>query len=289
MRATSPALVAYLAGQRTARDAPLLMADCYTFTLRSGTVLTYTNADVAVVLNGVTFAANSVLVDGLSFKCAVGLDVDEQRVTIAARPTDTVGGVPILVALSRGVFDGCEVQRERAFLSSWGTTPIGSVVLFKGRMTSIDQVGRTSAEVTVASDLCLLSIEMPRNLFQLTCVHTLYDSGCGLVKNAFGTQGAAGTGATTATIPWSGAAMVHTQGTITFTSGSNAGVSATIKSVVAGTSLTLAYPLQAAPATGDTFTAYQGCDHRLKTCQSQFANQANFRGFPFVPPPTVAF
>ena len=289
MRAAPAALVAYLAAQRTARDAPLLMADCCTFTLLSGTVLTYTNADVAIVLNAVTFAANSVLVDGLSFKCAVGLDVDEQRVTIAARPTDTIGGVPILVALSRGVFDGCEVQRERAFLSSWGTTPIGSVVLFKGRMTSIDQVGRTSAEVTVASDLCLLDISMPRNLFQLTCVHTLYDSGCGLVKNAYGTNGAVGTGATSATIPWSGAAAVHTQGTITLTSGANAGVSATIKSVVVGTSLTLAYPLQAAPAAGDGFTAYQGCDHRLATCQTQFANQANFRGFPFVPPPTVAF
>ncbi|MCX8254020.1 MAG: phage BR0599 family protein [Beijerinckiaceae bacterium] len=88
---------------------------------------------------------------------------------------------------------------------------------------------------------------------------------------------------------WSGAAAVHTQGTITFTSGANAGVSATVKSVAAGASLTLAYPLQAAPAPGDAFTVYQGCDHRLTTCQSQFANQANFRGFPFVPPPTVAF
>lgn len=289
MRPAPAALVAYLAAQRTARDAPLVMADCYTFALRSGTVLTYTNADVPIVLNGVTFAANAVLVDGLSFKCAVGLSVDEQRVTIAARPTDTVGGVPILVALARGVFDGCEVQRERAFLASWGAAPIGSVVLFKGRMTSIDQVGRTSAEVTVASDLCLLDIDMPRNLFQLTCVHTLYDSGCGLVKNAYGTQGAVGAAATTATIPWSGAAAVHAQGTITFTSGANAGVSVTVKSVAAGASLTLAYPLQAAPAPGDAFTVYQGCDHRLTTCQAQFANQANFRGFPFVPPPTVAF
>ena len=59
--------------------------------------------------------------------------------------------------------------------------------------------------------------------------------------------------------------------------------------MIAGTSLTLNYPLYTAPAAGDAFTAYQGCDHRLATCQTQFANQANFRGFPFTPPPTVAF
>ena len=289
MRAAPAALVAFLAGQRAAKDSAMLIADCYTFTLRSGTVLTYTNADVPIAMNGATFAANSVLVDGLTFHCKAGLEVDQQKVTLSARPTDTVGGVPVLIALSRGVFDGCEVQRERAFLTAWGTTPIGSVILFKGRMTSIDQVGRTSADITVASDLCLLDIDMPRNLFQLTCLHTLYDSGCSLVKNAYGTQGTVGASATALTIPWTGAAAVHTQGTITFTSGGNAGVTATIKSVVAGTSLTLAYPLYAAPSVGDTFTAYQGCDHRLTTCQTQFANQANFRGFPFIPPPTVAF
>lgn len=289
MRAAPAALVAYLAGRRTAKDAPLLMADCYTFTLRTGTVLTYTNADVPITMGGVTFAANSVLVDGLAFNCKAGLDVDQQQINLAARPTDTVLGVPFLIALHHGVFDGCEVQRERAFLASWGATPIGSVTLFKGRMTSIDQIGRTSAQVTVASDLVLLDIDMPRNLFQLTCVHTLYDSGCGLVKNAFGTNGTVGAAATPLTIPWSGAAAVHTQGTILFTSGVNAGVSATIKSVVAATSLTLAYPLYAAPTAGDGFTAYQGCDHRLATCQTQFNNQANFRGFPFIPPPTTAF
>ncbi len=289
MRAAPAALVAFLAAQRIARDAPMLLADCYTFTLRNGTVLTYTNADVPITLGGVTFAANGVLVDGLTFHCKAGLEVDQQQVNLSARPTDTVGGVPFLIALHHGVFDGCAVQRERAFLTSWGSTPIGSVVLFKGRMTSVDQVGRTSAQVTVASDLTLLDIDMPRNLFQLTCVHTLYDSGCTLVKNAYGTSGIVGSGATALTIPWSGAAAVQVQGTILFTSGANAGVSATIKSVVAGTSLTMGYPLYAAPAAGDTFTAYQGCDHRLTTCQTQFANQANFRGFPFTPPPTVAF
>ena len=114
-----------------------------------------------VTLGGTVFLANSLLIDGLTFKCAIGLDVDEQQITLAARPTDTIGGVPALQAIHRGVLDGCLVRRERAFLTSWSAPPLGSVVLFQGRVTSVDAVGRTGATITVASDLVLLDIDMP--------------------------------------------------------------------------------------------------------------------------------
>jgi uncharacterized phage protein (TIGR02218 family) len=47
-------------------------------------------------------------------------------------------------------------------------------------------------------------------------------------------------------------------------------------------------PLQSPPAAGDTFTVYFGCDHTPGTCRSKFNNLANFRGFPYVPPPQMA-
>lgn len=288
MKSASPALISYLNGLRAQADVPLLMADCFTFRLLSGLILTYTNADVPITLNGYTYLANSVLVDGLHYRCSIGLEVDQQKVTIAARPTDTVEGVPFLQALRNGVFDGCEVKRERVFLSSWSAAPIGSVILFKGRFGAIDTVGRTSAQVTVNSDLVLLDIKMPRNLYSPACVHVLYDSGCGLVKNAYGANGTVGSGSSNATINWSGASSAFLQGSITFSSGVNAGKTATVKSIVAGSSLTLAYPLTSPCATGDAFTVYQGCDHTLSTCQSKFNNAAHFRGFPFIPPPTFA-
>ncbi len=287
MRTASTALINFLNAARAAPDAQVLMADCYTFTLLSGMILTYTNADVPIALNGYTYLANSILVDGLQFKCAAGLDVDQQQVTINARPTDTVNGVAFLQAIRNGVFDGCEIQRERAFLTSWSAAPVGSVILFRGRMGTIDNVGRTTAEITVNSDLTLLSISMPRNLYSPQCVHVLYDSGCGLVKNAFGAAGTVGSGSTASTINWSSSSAIYTQGTILFSSGVNAGISATIKSA-SGSALSLAYPLLIAASTGDAFTVYQGCDHTMATCQSKFSNLANFRGFPFVPPPTAA-
>lgn len=288
MRSASTLLIDLLNGFRAQPDSQVVMADCYTFTLLDGLVLTYTNADVPIALNGYTFLANSVLVDGLRFKCAAGLDVDQQQITISAKSSDTVRGVSFLQALREGVFDGCEIQRERAFMTSWGATPVGSVVLFKGRVATIDNVGRTTAQITVNSDLVLLDINMPRNLYQPNCVHVLYDSGCSLVKEAYATSGTVGEGSSVSIIKCTAASPAFSQGTLLFSSGINAGVSANIKAADSE-SLHLSYPLETAPSPGDAFTAYQGCDHTMGTCQTKFANLANFRGFPFVPPPAAAY
>ena len=67
--------------------------------------------------------AAGISVDGLRYRCTTGLDVDQQRITVSARPTDTVGGVPFLVALREGVFDGCTIRRDRAFLTAWDAPP----------------------------------------------------------------------------------------------------------------------------------------------------------------------
>jgi uncharacterized phage protein (TIGR02218 family) len=292
VRAASPALIAYINALRAEPDAQAIVADCYTFSLLTGLILTYTNADPPVTLNGYVYAANSVLVDGLKFKCAAGLEVDHQQIIVSARATDTVGGVPFLQALRNGVFDGCEIRRERAFLNSWSPAdtdnPIGSVILFKGRIGTIDNIGRTSAQITVNSDLVLLDLQMPRNVYSPACQHVLYDSGCALIKSAFGTAGTVGAGSTGSVIHWSGASMNFNQGTITFSSGINAGVSANVKSAIAGVSLGLAYPLLNAPVAGDAFTVYFGCDHTQGTCTAKFNNLANFRGFPYVPSATYA-
>jgi uncharacterized phage protein (TIGR02218 family) len=294
MRAATSALVNYINMLRAEPDAQAIVADCYTFTLLTGLILTYTNADVPVTLNGYVYAANSILVDGLKFKCAAGLEVDQQQITVSARATDTVGGVPLLQALRNGVFDGCEIQRERAFLNSWApadtANPIGSVILFKGRIGTVDNVGRTSAQITVNSDLVLLDLQMPRNIYAPACQHVLYDSGCTLIKSAFGTAGTVGAGSTGSVVNWSGASTNFNQGTLTFSSGINAGVTANVKSAIAGVSLDLSYPLLNAPSAGDAFTVYFGCDHTMATCGSpKFNNLANFRGFPFIPPATYAF
>lgn len=114
------------------------------------------------------------------------------------------------------------------------------------------------------------------------------DSGCTLVKSAFGTSGTVGAGSTNSTINWSGASTNFNQGTITFSSGINAGVTANVKTAVAGVSVSLSYPLLNPPATGDAFSVNFGCDHTQSTCTNKFNNLANFRGFPYIPPVTYS-
>jgi uncharacterized phage protein (TIGR02218 family) len=290
MKPASSALITYLNSAMNNPDMPLIFADVFTFTMQDGTILCYTNVDVTFSYNGNTYLANSIRVDGLKYKASIGLEVDQQQITCTALATDTItGGAPFLQALRDGSFDGCQIERDRVFFSDViGGTAIGSVTLFVGRLGQIQELGRTSAKLQVNSLLTLLDIDMPRNVYQPTCLHTLYDSGCTLVKNAFGTNGACGAGSTASVINWSGASANFVQGTITFTSGVNAGVTATVGSAIAGTSLSLLYPLESAPAVGDAFTVYFGCDHTPGTCQSKFNNRANFRGFPYVPPPQMA-
>jgi uncharacterized phage protein (TIGR02218 family) len=273
-----------------------LMADCFTFTLLSGQQLFYTTADVPVTVGSQVFAADAVRVSGLKYKIATGVDVDEQDITLQAAPTDTVNGVPFLVALRDGVFDGATIQRDRAFLSAWTQPAIGSVTLFHGRISTIDQIGRTTAQMKVKSDLVLLDIDMPRNLYQPSCLHTLYDANCGVSRAAYSTTGACAVGSTVSTLIWAGVLAESTgyydQGTLLFTAGPNAGVSVTVKSsaTTGGGQLVLAYPLNAAPGVGDSFTISAGCDHSMGPggC-AKFNNLPRFRGFPYVPPPEIAY
>ena len=288
MKTASAALISYL--QNTSAQ---IAADCFTFTLLDGTILRYTAADVPVTVNGSVFAANGPQVTGLKYKLSVGVNIDEQTISIAAKSTDLVKGLPFLVALQRGVFDGATLQRERAFFAAWGTPAIGSVVLFHGRISTLDRVGRTVAEVKVKTDLVVLNEDAPRNIFQAACLHVFGDSGCGVNLAAWTVTGAAGNGSANSTVVWPAgnvyAAGYFSQGTLVWTGGPNAGVETTVGSSDAQGNLTLNHPLDNPPGVGDTFAVCAGCDHTLATCTAKFNNATNFRGFDLVPPPEVAY
>ena len=291
MKSVSATLTNYINTLRTAPDAVTCFVECFTFTLvQTGTILNWTNADFPVTWNGTTYSATGPLVQGLKLKQSVGLEVDKQQIIIAARATDLISGAQALQTIAQGAFDGAIVQRHRVFLTSPGGSVVDGVSnLFHGRVSGVDFVGRSRAQLTVSSDLVILDYNMPRNLWQSTCNHTLYDSGCGVVQGTYSTTGTAGSGSTASIINSSVALAGHAQGQITFTSGVNANLTGTIKSVIAGTSLTLLYPFPSTPAVGDAFTVAYGCDHTPNTCKSRFNNISNFRGFPYVPPPQIAY
>ena len=188
--------------------------------------------------------------------------------------------------------DGARVRLDRAYLTAW-TPPhavVGTVNAFQGRVTSIKDISRSDATVTVSSDLVLLNANVTPDYFQAPCLNSLYDSACTLNKASYTTPGAV-TGASATTGFNTNLAAVdgyYTQGQITFTSGVNSGLTRTIKSYLnASGAITLAFPLPNAPGSGDGFTVAAGCDFTMATCSGRFSNLIHFRGQPFTPPPEV--
>jgi uncharacterized phage protein (TIGR02218 family) len=143
--------------------------------------------------------------------------------------------------------------------------------------------------MNVNSDLELLNIQMPRNLYQPGCIHTLYDSGCTLLKTNFDEFSTVAAGSTLSQINCglAQATGYFDLGTVTFTSGPNANVVRSVKSYTPGI-LILSQPLIQACNVGDAFTAFPGCDKLQATCSGKFNNLVNFKGFPFIPLPETA-
>lgn len=288
MKPVSTALANALAAQIASPSPSFAFAECFTIVLADGQTLYSTGADVPIAYNGNVFVANGLIVQGLKYRSSVGLDIDQQDIKLAAPAGWTLNGSPLMLAIINGAFDNATIQRDRLFFSDYvGGALIGGVTMFKGRFLGVN-AGAIVADAQVANDLVLLNQNMPRNLFLSACYHTLYDSGCGLNKASFATSGVVGVGSTTGIIASSAAALKHIKGTIVFTSGVNDGVEAGVKDINGGLTIVLSFPLVNAPAPGDTFTIYQGCDHTWTTCSATFNNLANFGGCPFIPPPQTA-
>lgn len=281
MRTASVALVTLLNGSQT-----LAYADLYTFTLQGGGVLRYTSADVPVTYGGNTFALGPLLSRSRT-KLGIGISVDDLEINISADSAVQVNGKAMMTFLASGGLDGARLKLERAFMVDWSTAPAGTLVMFAGRVSDVT-MGRYEARLVVRSDTELLDVKVPKNLYQPGCMNTLYDAACGKSRAALTVANAvAAAPAPTKSVFGSTlgqAASYFDLGVVTFASGANSGISRTVKSY-AGGQVTLIAPFPFAPAVGDTFTIYPGCDKTQATCNSRFANLQRFRGQPFIPVP----
>ncbi len=284
MRTASAALISFLDA-----NAVYEAAWCYTITLLSGTVYRWTSADIALAYGGNTFATptdngTSVpIVQRGAIRHARGLEVQTLDLTLVSGQTVQVGGIPLPLFAHNGGFDGARVLVEWVPQgpNGWGDTSLGSVVIFEGAVATVDPE-TTQVILHVKSDLEKLTWPMPRNLFQPGCLNAFGDTGCGLTPPV--SSSSANAGATTTSIPSSlaQAAGYFAQGILTMTSGAASGARRTVSAFSGGT-LTLSTPLPVAPAAGDAFTVTPGCARTWAAC-GVWANQAHYRGQPWIPP-----
>jgi uncharacterized phage protein (TIGR02218 family) len=282
-----------------------IVGHLYQFTSLAGANDYFTDLDFDIHYNGVVWKSSALRIDGLRRKTATGLEVDEQSVTILAQPTDTLFGANFLAGAETGLLDGCLITRFRAIWAVVTGNLLNDVInnaplqvwtMFTGFASKIEKGGVTRVEMKVKSPLVKLEVDMPRNFYQPGCLWTLFDQGCTLDKNAFAVNGSVGAAPTSTAIPVAGGVPNPTaadtfenyqQGRILFTSGVNNGL-LTLINANDSANLYLAYPLNALPAIGDTFTYWPGCSKSFNTCDVKFGNKANFRGFDKVPPIAVS-
>lgn len=294
----SSPLLTYLA----AGGLQFLMADLYTIELIDGSVFRYTDIDKRIVYDGDIYSRTELQIEGLRYKVAVGLEVDEQDIRISALTDETIGTATFFTAVGAGLLDGAYITRQRAFWQpntgipseDYNDTPLAVVTLFIGRVATITKLGRTHVEIKVKSPLSLLDIDMPRNTYQPGCQWLLYDQGCALNRALFTTSYVVVSAdevtinvASIATPTGADGNPYYMQGRIVFTSGTNDGLT-TLAASNGSTFFTLQYPLITPPSPGDTFDASAGCVKTVAACEDKFNNRLNFRGFLRVPPIVVS-
>jgi len=207
--------------------------------------------------------------------------VDDAEVII---DMGTLNGLGLPMNAILGAFDGVRCSVEKVFLTGSYTDASAGTVLDVDGIAYPADISSTSLRLTVKSYTDRLTEQLPKRLVQAGCPYAVYGPGCSLASASFTdhlTVAAGGTATVvnSTTMP----VQANSIGWVVFKTGQNAGVSRPIRSV-SGAGVVLTLPLPFAPAPGDTFDAFKGCDKTRPTCGGTFNNLVNFGGFPDAPP-----
>lgn len=284
MRAASEKLIALLDANQ------FIMADLYTITTLQNNVYRYTNYDFDLIVANELYRSDGPIISRDGITLSLGMEVDNLSMTIDVTDKEKFEGLRVVQAFHNGQMDGARFKLERIFMnaSTPTDTSAGTIKLFEGRLIE-PEFDRNHIQVSVASDLDELNVQMPRNLYQPSCSNTLFDNACGLNRTnyTFETTILAGSTASRILCDINQPQGWFTQGVIEFMEGVNKGLKRTIR-VHELDILQLTLPLLDHPEIGQRIKIYPGCDKRLETCQNRFNNFARFRGAPFVPIPETS-
>lgn len=255
------------------------LCQCWKITTRAGVAMGFTDHDRDLVIDGVTYEADSGMTAS-EIDSRLGLSVSNLDAAGALR-----SGRLSEEALKAGDFDNAAVEVWRV---NWQDVS-QRILLRKGNLGEVThgQLGFT-AEVRGLAHL----LNQPKGrLYSFGCDAVLGDQRCGVALDG---ATFAGTGLVLSSesgqrLTVSGLAGFDegwfARGTLTWTSGANLGRLAEVKAHHRfGTQVIVELWQAGGTATaGDGFTIRAGCDKQFSTCKAKFANGANFRGFPHMP------
>ena len=199
--------------------------------------------------------------------------------------------------LNRGALQ-ISVQRDLALVALYQAGPPSEIVtcqisqfhagdnqvqiIWSGRIISMSIWADGMAKIILEPVYNSLRRMGLRRVYQRQCPHLLYGAACGANSSTFRVPGVTASSGTTLTVSAVGA----------FANGYFAGGYVEWQVIVgiyerrfieSHTTTSLVLSTRADVALGTAVNVYPGCDHLLATCNSKFANAANFGGLPYIP------
>ncbi|WP_299982724.1 DUF2163 domain-containing protein [uncultured Ruegeria sp.] len=252
---------------------------CWAITRRDGRTFGFTDHDMELGFDGLTFKASTGLTAS-AIEQATGLSIDNTE-AMGALSDASVRDEDI----EAGRFDGAEV---RAWLVNWAD-PTQRMLQFRGSIGELRRAGGAfHAELRGLTDL--LNRPLGR-IYQKPCTAVLGDKACRFVLDTPGYLSEAEIVAVEGTeLRLQGADDVDAgwfeRGRLDVLDGAAQGLWASVKldeQAKGGRAITLWSAIGGGLAVGDRVQLTAGCDKRMSTCRLKFDNMLNFQGFPDLP------
>ncbi|MFN7038692.1 MAG: DUF2163 domain-containing protein [Alphaproteobacteria bacterium] len=268
MKKLSPSLNNHLSSEVTT------LATCWKLSLTSGKILGFTDCDIDIIYEGVTYKACS----GFTASCissTMSLAIDNFQIE-AALNHDQINEEDIL----QGMYDYSEVE---IFMVNYLNPSQGRVFLNKGYFGEITlNQGKFTVEV---KSITQKLDKLLGNIYSPICRAKFGDSKCKINKNLLARKGTI----SAITSPYSFIDNARNEekgyfnfGTIKFTSGEYLGRECEVKDFI-GNQILLSLPMSNYIKIGDEYIIFAGCDGSFVTCKKRYKNSINFRGEPHIP------
>lgn len=270
MKAASVALAAQIAAGSTT------LARFWRFERKDGVVVTVTNAPRDLWINGELYLAQAGLVPTQT----------DQEIGGSVNNSDMEGALaPELVTEQQVLFNQWDTAFVTVFEANFRDVSMGVIILGAGTVGDLS-VGRTAFKGEFRSITQFIQ-QTVGDVFTASCRYRFGDNRCGVALGPITVTGSF-TSVTNARVMTDNtraeAADYFGAGMIRVTSGVLAGIAMEVADFASGGQFSLALPLPAYPAPGDTYEAIPGCRKRFEEdCIIKWNNGVRFGGFPHVP------
>lgn len=257
-----------------------MLCRCWAITRKDGVVYGFTDHDMNLAFESITFKADSGL-SALALQQSTGLSIDN---------TEAIGALSDAAVreedIDAGRFDGADV---RAWLVNWSDVSV-RWLQFRG---SIGELRRSGGMFHAELRGLTEALNRPLGrIYQKPCTAVLGDSACGfdLARSGYSEQRPVEEIENRRVFSWQGMSNFEpgwfARGRLLVESGTAKDLWGLIKHdrfEDGARVIELWEPLRAEIRAGDVVRLDAGCDKRMETCRLKFNNFLNYQGFPDIP------